>query len=73
MAGKITKEMTFGEAITMLPEAGGVMMKYGLHCIGCHVAAYETIEQGCLAHGLSEEDITKMLKELNELAGKKKK
>ena len=62
----ITKDMTFEEALTKNPRAAQVMFKYGLHCIGCHVAAFETIEQGATAHGLSEADIKKMLKEINE-------
>jgi hybrid cluster-associated redox disulfide protein len=63
---KITKDMTFGEVIEKYPESASIMMKYGLHCIGCHVATYETIEQGSLAHGMSEDELKQMLKELND-------
>ena len=61
--------MTFEEAIQKLPqEAGLVFAKYGLHCLGCVMAGGETIEQGCLAHGLTKEQIKKMIGELNKLA-----
>ena len=64
----ITKDMTFGEVIQKFPKTAQVMLKYGLHCIGCAVSNYESIEQGAAAHGLSEEDLEKMLKEMNEVA-----
>lgn len=63
---KITKEMGFQEVLQKHPETAQVMMKHGLHCIGCHAAAFETIEQGCTAHGMKEGDIKKMLEEMNE-------
>lgn len=63
---KITKNMTFQEVMDKYPNAIDVVMNYGLHCIGCHVSAFETIEQGATAHGLKKKDIEKMLKEMNE-------
>jgi hybrid cluster-associated redox disulfide protein len=63
---KITKDMTFGDILSKHPEAAEIMMSYGLHCIGCHVAVYETLEQGAAAHGISDTDLKKMLKELND-------
>lgn len=63
---QITKDMTFGEALEKCPAAAEIMMKYGLHCVGCHVASSESIEQGAYGHGLSDEDITKMVKEIND-------
>lgn len=63
---KITKDMTIGDVVSEHPEAAQVLMSYGLHCIGCHVAANESLEDGCKAHGLSDEDIDKMVKEINE-------
>lgn len=67
----ITKEMNFSEVLEKYPDTAMIMMKYGLHCIGCHVAAFETIEQGCMAHGMTEENLKKMLKEMNEMVKKK--
>jgi len=63
---KITKDMPFAEVLQKHPEAASIMLKHGLHCVGCHAAALESIEQGCTAHGMKEEDIKKMLKEMNE-------
>lgn len=67
MKQKITKNMTLGEIAENYPEAIDVLSRYGLHCIGCYVAAWETLEQGVAAHGISNKELDKMLKELNNL------
>jgi len=72
MHGKISKEMTLGEVVGTFPDSVPVMLSYGLHCIGCHVAAFETIEQGARAHGMSDKGIEKMLAEMNKAINGKK-
>ncbi|MBW3014984.1 DUF1858 domain-containing protein [Candidatus Woesearchaeota archaeon] len=63
---KITRKSTLGEAIVACPEAGKIMFEYGLHCIGCHIAATESIEDGCKVHGLSDEQIDEMVERINK-------
>jgi len=69
---EITRDMTIGEIIMKFPGTARVMLKHGLHCVGCHVAASETLEQGAKAHGMDDEQIGKMVKEMNEAARKEK-
>ncbi len=64
----ITKDMTIGEVVAKYPETAEIMMGYGLHCIGCHVNPYESIEGGALGHGMSPETVQQMVKEMNEAA-----
>jgi len=71
MMKKITREMTLGEIVMKHPETTEVMLKYGLHCIGCHVASWETIEQGAMAHGMNEKEIKEMMQKLNKVINKK--
>lgn len=66
MKHKITKDMTLGEIAGYYPEAVDVLLKYGLHCVGCHVAAWETLEQGANAHGLYGKIFDELLTELNQ-------
>jgi hybrid cluster-associated redox disulfide protein len=68
---KVTKNMTLGEVVEKYPASAVIMMKYGLHCVGCHAASWETIEQGAKAHGMSSKEIDKMLKEINKEISKK--
>jgi hybrid cluster-associated redox disulfide protein len=71
---KIYKEMTLGELVEKYPEAARVLVNIGMHCVGCHMAAWETIEEGAKSHGMSDKDINKMIGEMNKIAaGKKKK
>ncbi|MBU2100535.1 DUF1858 domain-containing protein, partial [Candidatus Micrarchaeota archaeon] len=63
---EITKEINIGELVKNFPEAVPLLFDYGVHCVGCHVAAFETLEQGLTAHGYKEEQIEKIVKELNE-------
>ena len=65
MKEKITKDMNLSDLISKYPEAAMVMVKYGLHCIGCHLAAWETIEEGAKSHGISGKKLEEMLKEMN--------
>lgn len=71
MTDKITADMTLGEVVQKHPETAEVMLSYGLHCIGCHVAAHETIEQGCKTHGMTDKQITEMLEKMNKAIKKK--
>ena len=73
MKEKITKNMTLGEIATNYPEAVNILLKYGLHCIGCHIASWETLEQGANAHGLYGKEFDKLLNELNQMNQPKKK
>ena len=66
----VKKEMTLGEIIEKYPDTAEVMASYGLHCIGCHLNSYETLEQGAKAHGMSDKDLEKMLKDVNKAAEK---
>lgn len=66
MTKKITKEMMIGELISKFPKTAEVLMENGIHCIGCHVAVHETLEQGLKAHGKDDKEIDKIVKELNE-------
>ena len=62
MTQKITKHMLIADVAQKYPETFDVFVRFGLHCVGCHVAAFETVEQGAMAHGI---DVNDLVKELN--------
>ena len=64
--------MTLGEVVNKYPESAGIMMDYWLQCIGCHIAVWETIEQGALGYGMSDKDTEEMIEKINESINKKK-
>lgn len=67
ITNKITKDMTIGEVVSKYPGTIAVFMQQGLHCIGCGIAQFESIEQGAAAHGI---DVKKLIAELNKVAKK---
>jgi hybrid cluster-associated redox disulfide protein len=69
----ITKDMLLGDIVQRYPEATEAMLKHGLHCIGCHVSFYETLEQGALVHGMTPKELDSMVLEMNALVKKSKK
>jgi len=64
---KITKDVMIGELVEKHPESIGVMQKHGLHCIGCHVATWETLEQGANGHGI---DVKALIEDINKAINK---
>jgi len=63
---KITKETKLSELLSLNPKAGEILFEIGMSCIGCPMAMQETIEQGCLAHGMNKKEIDEVLKKLNK-------
>ena len=63
----ITKDTGIIEAVQSHPEIMEVFAEYGLGCIGCMAAHFETIGQGAGAHGIDVdaliEDIKKVIAE----------
>ena len=64
---EITKDMGIREILEKKPAAAQVMMDAGLHCLGCAASRFESLEQGCQVHGMDEEQIKKMVKDINEI------
>ncbi|NMB57097.1 DUF1858 domain-containing protein [Candidatus Beckwithbacteria bacterium] len=63
---KISKDMMMGEIITEFPETIELLLEMGLHCATCHMAAFETLEEGAQTHGMNKKQISNLVKMLNE-------
>jgi hybrid cluster-associated redox disulfide protein len=59
----ITKDTGIIEAVQNHPEILQVFAEYGLGCVGCMAARFETLEQGAAAHGI---DIDALIADLNK-------
>lgn len=60
------KDMTVGDVVGAFPGAADILMGYGLHCVGCHANAFETVEQGVMGHGYSQDDLKNLIEDINE-------
>jgi hybrid cluster-associated redox disulfide protein len=59
---QITKDMTIEDVVQQFPETIQVFSRYGVGCLGCSAAQYDSIGQGAAIHGL---DTDQLLLELN--------
>ncbi len=61
----VTKDMTISNIIEKFPYAADALKSRGIHCVGCGVSSYETLEQGVLGHGRKKEELDEILEEIN--------
>ncbi len=54
------------DIVTLVPQAAAVMAQWGLHCSGCSMGGQESLAEGCRAHGLTEEDVTLLLQDIED-------
>jgi len=65
---KIDRKMNLGALVEEHPEVGKALNEdYGLHCVNCFAAGFDTLEEGAKVHGYDDKDIEKMVKRLNKL------
>jgi len=66
---KITRQTTIQEIFDRYPDKAYhlamIMADAGLHCVGCHASVFESLEQGMLAHGMTDEQIDPLIEQLN--------
>lgn len=70
---KITKDLTIGDVVEKYPEIIDTLMGFGVHCVGCHVSPFETLEQGFMGHGMTAEEVDFAVSTLNKVLEVKRK
>ena len=64
----ITKNTNLAELADKYPFLAQILAEeYGLHCISCFAAGFDTLEQGAKLHGYQDEDIDEIVDYLNEV------
>jgi hydroxylamine reductase len=58
---EFSKETKIGEILEKAPEKVDILLQAGMHCIGCMISEYETLEEACAVHGIDVEDLVKEL------------
>ena len=65
---KIDRKMNLAELVMDYPELAQVLNEdYGLHCVNCFAAGFDTLEEGAKIHGYDDKDIEKMVERLNKI------
>ncbi|AVQ17771.1 MULTISPECIES: DUF1858 domain-containing protein [Fusobacterium] len=65
----VTKDTNILVAVQNYPIIREVFAKYGLGCVGCMIAAGETLGEGIAAHGL---DADAVIAEINKVISENK-
>lgn len=58
-----TKDMRISEILELGEGVFPIMMRSGMHCLGCPSSQLETLEEACEVHYL---DCNKIISEINE-------
>ena len=54
---------TVASVLVRLPHAARLLLDHGMHCVGCAIAPFETLEEACAIYDVSLDRL------LGELAG----
>ena len=64
----IDKDMLIGDLIQVDEVIPAILMRAGMHCLGCPASQAESLEEACMVHGI---DCDTLVSQINEvLAGK---
>lgn len=57
----ITKDTVIGDILDMDRTTVPYFLEMGMHCLGCPSARGESLEQACLVHGVSVDELVAKL------------
>ena len=60
---QISKDMLIGALVQMDDCVAPVLMRAGMHCLGCPASQAESLEEACMVHGI---DCDVLVSQLNE-------
>ena len=60
----IDKSMLIGELIQMDELVAPMLMRAGMHCLGCPASQAESLEEACMVHGIDCDDLVSKMNEI---------
>ena len=60
---QITKNMIIGDILKINMGVVPILLKEGMHCIGCPASQGESLEEACMVHGIDADALTVKLNE----------
>ena len=58
---QVTKQMLIGELLQLDPNIAGVLMRAGMHCIGCPSSQMESLEEAAMVHGMDADVLVEQI------------
>ena len=59
---EITKDTIIGDILDADPSTAPFFLEMGMHCLGCPASRGESIEEACMVHGISADELVQKLK-----------
>lgn len=60
---KVSKDMLIGQLLQIDANIAPILMRAGMHCLGCPSSQMESLEEACVVHGISCEQLVNALNE----------
>lgn len=61
----LTRTTNIADIVEQCPQALELLAEYGLFCVNCFLNRFDTVETGAKIHHMSDEQIDKMIAEIN--------
>ena len=63
---KVSKDMLIGQLLQIDANIAPILMRAGMHCLGCPSSQMESLEEAAMVHGL---DIDVLVNQINDFLG----
>ena len=63
---KVTKNTLIGQLLKIDPNIAAILMRAGMHCIGCPSSQMESLEEAAMVHGM---DVDVLVQQINDFLG----
>ena len=60
---QISKDMLIGELLQKSDLIAPILMRAGMHCLGCPSSQMESLEEACMVHGIPVEKLVSVINE----------
>lgn len=61
---QIEKDMLIGALVQMDECIAPILMRSGMHCLGCPSSQSETLEEACMVHGIECDTLVSQINEI---------
>lgn len=63
---KVSKDMLIGQLLQIDANIAPILMREGMHCLGCPSSQMESLEEAAMVHGL---DVDVLVNQINDFLG----
>ena len=63
---KVSKDMLIGQLLQIDANIAPILMRAGMHCLGCPSSQMESLEEAAMVHGL---DVDVLVNQINNFLG----